>query len=450
MADAAQFERDLTRLVAACEGGLDVPAVLDAAAAAVSGALEATSTSTYALGEGRPLLTLVHGSGAPSIDPPGFEPELSGGRALLPLVSAGRVLGCIVADGVGDPDGLGRARIAAGVAAQAMDASRLWDAGGTGTVDPLTRLPNQIGFQSVLGRELARAKRTGQSLAVSLVDVEGLGEQAARHGSAERDRVLRLVADALEHGVRSYDCVCRLDRDRFALVLPGMTAESAATLVGRLSGGLGRWSPGDEQVTVSGGVAAFPEHAATNDELVRLASAARVRAGQAGGARVIAWDEQAQPERALEDVAEAMRAAGAGQGHSAEARAASAYAGHIAGALGLPQERIDRVRLAAFLSEADPAGDGGDGPRTAGWVAANMLDEEAAAWLLARTAPVQEAPVEARAIAVAAAFVESGGHRSQAAAGLALAELWGRAGDELDAGCVRALERLLAEEMDPV
>jgi diguanylate cyclase (GGDEF)-like protein len=446
MAEAAQFELDLTRLVAACESGLDVPAVLDAAAAAVRGALGASSTSTYALGDGRPQLTLVHGSGAPSIDPPGFEPELAGDQAQLPLVSAGRVLGCIVAGGVTDPEGLGRARIAAGVAAQAMDASRLWeDAGGTGTVDPLTRLPNHIGFQSVLGRELARAKRTGQSLAVSLVDVEGLGEQAALHGSAEGDRVLRLVADTLEHGVRSYDCVCRLDRDRFALVLPGMTAESAATLVGRLSGGLGRWSPGDEQVTVAGGVAAFPEHAATNDELVRLASAAQQRAGQDGGARVIAWDERAQPERALEDVAEAMRAAGAGQGHSAEARAASAYAGHIAGAMGLAEDRVDRVRLAAFLAEADRSG---DGTRTAGWVAADVLDEEAAGWLRSRGAPVPDAPLEARVIAVAAAFVEAGGHRSQAAAGLALAELWGRAGDELDAGCVRALERLLAEELE--
>ena len=62
-------------------------------------------------------------------------------------------------------------------------------------------------------------------------------------------------------------------RAQFALVLPGMTAESAAALVGRLAGGFG-WSLDGDPITVSGGVAAFPEHAATNDELVRLASAA--------------------------------------------------------------------------------------------------------------------------------------------------------------------------------
>ena len=125
-----------------------------------------------------------------------------------------------------------------------MEASRLWDtvAGESGTLDPLTRLPNHLGFQSVLGRELARAKRTGQSLAVSLVDLDGLAGYTAQHGAAEADRVLRLAAGGLAGGVRSYDCVCRLDEGQFALVLPGMTAESAAALVGRLAGGFCRWT----------------------------------------------------------------------------------------------------------------------------------------------------------------------------------------------------------------
>jgi len=46
------------------------------------------------------------------------------------------------------------------------------------------------------------------------------------------------------------------------------------------------------------------------------------------------------------------------------------------------------------------------------------------------------------------AFVAAGGRDSDAAAGAALAELWSRAGDDLDARCVRALERLLAPPAD--
>jgi diguanylate cyclase (GGDEF)-like protein len=431
VSETAGFERDLARLVAACETGLDLPGVLAAAADAAGTALSAGSVSSYALSEQRDGLARLAGDGPQRLELPGLEPVTDDGRTLLPLVSAGRVLGGLLAERVAEPDGLGRARIAAGIAAQAMEASRLWDsvAGESGTLDPLTRLPNHLGFQSVLGRELARAKRTGQSLAVSLVDLDGLAGYTARHGAAEADRVL------------SYDCVCRLDEGEFALVLPGMTAESAAALVGRLASGFGAWSLDGDPITVSGGVAAFPEHAATNDELVRLASAAL---GRAGDARVIAWDGLAE---GADDPVRSLEARG---GRSADPRAVSEYAGHIAGAYGLEPDHVDRVRLAASLDDPAAAGsEGAERRRLAERVAAGMIDDEAAGWLLARFDPVAEAPLEARVIAVAEAFVAAGGHRSQASAGLALSVLWQQAGERLDAGCVRTLERLLADELEP-
>jgi diguanylate cyclase (GGDEF)-like protein len=298
----------------------------------------------------------------------------------------------------------------------------------------------------VLGRELARAKRTGQSLAVGLVDLDGLAVFNERHGEAEGDRVLRLAAECLATGVRSYDCVCRLGEDEFALVLPGMTAEPAAALVGRLSDTVGGWSEGDRRMTVSGGVAAFPEHAATVEELVRLAHGALMQAREAGGDRVEAWDGAKEaPDRSGRALEQAMRSVEASRGHSTQSRAVSEYAGHIAGALGLEPDRVDRVRLAAFLYDTTmPAGAAAERERVAARVAAQALDEEAAGWLLARSEPFEQAPVEARAIAVAEAFVTAGGTESGAAAGRALAELWQRAGSELDPESVRALERLVA------
>ena len=158
---------------------------------------------------------------------------------------------------------------------------------------------------------------------------------------------------------------------------------------------------------------------------------------------MIAWDGVAEgadvPVRSLE----------ARGGRSADSRAVSEYAGHIAGACGLEPDHVDRVRLAASLD--DPAAAGGEDAerrRLAERVAAGMIDDEAAGWLLARFDPVPEAPLEARVIAVAEAFVAAGGHRSQASAGLALSVLWQQAGERLDAGCVRTLERLLADELE--
>jgi hypothetical protein len=200
-------------------------------------------------------------------------------------------------------------------------------------------------------------------------------------------------------------------------------------------------------MTVSGGVAAFPEHGATVEELVRLAHGALAQVRDAGGDRVAAWDGGGDPPepdgQALE---RAMRSVEASRGHSTQSRAVSEYAGHIAGAMGVEPDRVDRVRLAAFLYDSTmPAGAPAERERVAARVAAQTLDEEAASWLLARSDPPGEAPIEARSIAVAEAFVTAGGTGSGAAAGRALADLWQRAGDDLDADCVRALERLVAE-----
>ena len=366
---------------------------------------------------------------------PGLEPVVEDGRTLLPLVSAGRVLGGILAERVTEADGLAQAQIVAG-------SRRPGDGGGLAmgqrgrrgrNARPADRLPNHIGFQSVLGRELARARRTGQSLAVSLVDLDGLSGYIVRNGATAGERVLRLAADGLAGGVRSYDCVCRMDVGEFALVLPGMTAESAAALVGRLASGIGSLSADDQPITVSAGVAAFPEHAAS-DDLTRLAGAALQQAVNAGGGRVVAWNERPEVTYVVGSDQRVLEARG---GHSAEARAVSEYAGHLAAALGLDASHVDRVRLAALLDDPTAERDEQDERRrTAERVAAGMIDEEAAGWLLARFDPVHEAPLEARAIAVADAFVAAGGHRSQADAGLALAVLWQDAGDRLDAGCV--------------
>jgi HD-GYP domain-containing protein (c-di-GMP phosphodiesterase class II) len=199
-------------------------------------------------------------------------------------------------------------------------------------------------------------------------------------------------------------------------------------------------------MTVSGGVAAFPEHGATQDELVRLASGALRQAREEGGDRIMAWSgSSADPQTERRDVERAMRAVESTRGHSAASRAVSDYAGHIAGVLGLDPDRVDRVRLAAFLYDTTvPGGDVEERARIAARVTANALDDEAAAWLLARPQPIAEAPLETRVMAVAEAFVAAGGQGSDTDAGRALAELWPRAGSDLDESCLRALERLLA------
>ena len=123
------------------------------------------------------------------------------------------------------PD-LAAARLIAGVAAQAVEAARMWESGaaGSGTVDLLTGLPNHRGFSERAARELSRAKRTGSVVALGIVDIDGFGALNDVQGHASGDALLRTAARCFADGVRSYDSVCRLGRDEFGLVLPGMTS----------------------------------------------------------------------------------------------------------------------------------------------------------------------------------------------------------------------------------
>jgi diguanylate cyclase (GGDEF)-like protein len=445
------FERDLAALAAAFEAGLDLPATLATACTAAATALGAPGAAAYTVSEEGGAFVLAAGEGPDRLPPlEDTEPVSGAGRTVLPLVSARRALGCLIVPVEVDDARLTRGRIVAAVAAQAVEAARLWESAGAGagTLDLLTGLPNHRGFQTVLARELARAKRTGHSLAVSVVDIDRLADYNEHKGRAEGDRLLRLAAECFARGVRSYDCVCRLGEDEFALVLPGMSPESAATLVSRLSATFATWVPRDQGRTVSGGVAAFPDHGGTQTELVQLATGALRRAQAAGGGRIVAYDPRDADEPAREESGQherTLRTLAANRGASAASRAASQYAGLLAGELGLDGERSERLRVAAFVYDSTtPAGDPTERARVAARVAANALDAEAAEWILAQERPAAERPLETRILTVAAAFVQAEGHVSSAGAGRALASLWEGGDDRFDRQVVRALERLLA------
>ena len=199
-------------------------------------------------------------------------------------------------------------------------------------------------------------------------------------------------------------------------------------------------------MTVSGGVAAFPEHAATQDELVRLASGALRQARAAGGGRIMAWSGRPahrRPSGATSSARCARSSRPAGTRPRASRQRVRRPHRRCAGA-GRPIASTG-VRLAAYLYDATaPGGDARQRARIAARVAANALDDEAAGWLLARAAPVAEAPLETRVMAVAEAFVAAGGQRLGRRRRPRAGRSCGRGRRRARRSCVRALERLLA------
>jgi diguanylate cyclase (GGDEF)-like protein len=95
-------------------------------------------------------------------------------------------------------------------------------------MDPLSDLPGAEEFHALLTREELRRARTDESLAVAVLDLDGLRATNARHGAAAGTEMLRRCADALHRSLRAVDEVARTGPDEFAVLLHATDARSAA------------------------------------------------------------------------------------------------------------------------------------------------------------------------------------------------------------------------------
>jgi diguanylate cyclase (GGDEF)-like protein len=148
--------------------------------------------------------------------------------------------------------------------------------------------------------EMARAQREKASLGLVLVDIDDFKSFNTRFGYEAGNQVLVTVAQALRSGVRPFDTVSRWGGEEFALLLtPPVTGEDALTVSERLRGlverqpleveGLDRRGY-ELGVTVSVGVALFPDHAASSQDLWRAANRALLAAKRPPKNRVVFFD----------------------------------------------------------------------------------------------------------------------------------------------------------------
>jgi diguanylate cyclase (GGDEF)-like protein len=100
--------------------------------------------------------------------------------------------------------------------------------------DALTGLYNRRLFDEYLDKELNRAKRYGQQLAVVILDLHKLKEVNDIHGHLQGDQVLQLAAATLRKTLRASDFAFRIGGDEFALLLPQTDPEQATTLCRRV------------------------------------------------------------------------------------------------------------------------------------------------------------------------------------------------------------------------
>jgi diguanylate cyclase (GGDEF)-like protein len=105
-------------------------------------------------------------------------------------------------------------------------------------VDSLADLASAEDFEALLTREELRRSRTGETIAVAVLDLDGLRAANARHGAAAGTDMLRRCADALQQSLRGVDEVARTGPDEFSVLLHATDARSATAWAHRFEDAL--------------------------------------------------------------------------------------------------------------------------------------------------------------------------------------------------------------------
>jgi diguanylate cyclase (GGDEF)-like protein len=153
--------------------------------------------------------------------------------------------------------------------------------------DHLTGLYNRRYLEEQLERETIRSTRSNTAIAVLLFDVDHLKRVNDRLGHAAGDVVLKQVAESAAHLARGSDLACRCGGDEFVLILPGASQDVALQRAGQLREAVRdlHLEPAElhgENTTISIGVAVYPQHGETAEELLKAADAALYRAKRSG------------------------------------------------------------------------------------------------------------------------------------------------------------------------
>ena len=153
--------------------------------------------------------------------------------------------------------------------------------------DPLTGALNRRGFQERLGIEIIRARRTGEPLTVVTADLDRLKTVNDKFGHAAGDEALELVAAVMAEGLRDVDVLARIGGDEFVILLPNCEPELGLEIAGALKAEVAARSERESwPATLSMGVAGAPPLPLDPEALLEAADRALYRAKALGRDRV--------------------------------------------------------------------------------------------------------------------------------------------------------------------
>jgi diguanylate cyclase (GGDEF)-like protein len=221
-------------------------------------------------------------------------PEMADhGHIIIPLNARGKVVGVLclylppdidveenkmkLLDAIGNQIGV------------AIDNARLYEEAKKFALhDPLTGLANRRMMRIVFERTLSRARRTGESFSVIMLDIDHFKNYNDTHGHSEGDRLLVALAGLIVKETRKIDLVVRYGGEEFLVLLPETDMSRACEVAERMRHTVEQRS----ETTISLGVASYDKKMRTEKELISNADDALYKAKKRGRNMVVASDRR--------------------------------------------------------------------------------------------------------------------------------------------------------------
>jgi diguanylate cyclase (GGDEF)-like protein len=148
--------------------------------------------------------------------------------------------------------------------------------------DDLTKAYNRRFFETYLDEEIERSRRYGAQFSIIFADLDDLKSVNAMYGHLAGSRTLQEVAKRILNAVRGIDKVVRFGGDEFCIILPQTDPEQAMLVANRIRRALSASSlqidnDVEVSITASFGIATYPFHGMSKEQLISQADAAMYR-----------------------------------------------------------------------------------------------------------------------------------------------------------------------------
>jgi diguanylate cyclase (GGDEF)-like protein/putative nucleotidyltransferase with HDIG domain len=234
------------------------------------------------------------------------------------------------------------------------------------TRDILTGLTNRRGYHERIAHELERARRHDLPLSIVLADIDDFKSLNDRFGHRRGDEALKAFAELCRRELRSVDLVSRVGGEEFAVVLPHVGEREALVTAERLRRAVSAslHTPDGRPLSASFGIAAYPQHGSDPEVLLDHADQAMYAAKHLGRNRSVVFSEglletlrenaPVEQVQAVLVLAEALDIRDVGT--AAHSQTVGRLCRDVAVAMGLPEERVERIRLAGILHDVGKLG----------------------------------------------------------------------------------------------